>query len=69
MTNTPTSITYTTIVSRETERESISLMIVALNDLEVKLSNILNAHVQAPVTEKVWSTLCPEFVKMLERLQ
>ena len=38
-------------------------MIAALNDLEVKLGNILNAYVQAPVTEKMWTTLGPEFGK------
>ena len=38
-------------------------MIAALNDLEVKLGNILNAYVQAPVTEKVWTTLGSKFSK------
>ena len=38
-------------------------MIAFLNDLEVTLGNILNAYVQAPVTEKVWTTLDPEFGK------
>ena len=38
-------------------------MIAALNDLEVKSGNIFNAYVQAPVTEKVWTTLGPEFGK------
>ena len=38
-------------------------MIAALNVLEVKLGNILNAYVQAPVTEKVWTTLGREFDK------
>ena len=44
---------------RETVR--IALMIAALNVLEVKLGNILNAYVQAPVTEKVWTTMGCEF--------
>ena len=55
------TIMYTSIVSRETVR--IALVIATLNDLEVKLGNILNTYVQAPVTEKVWTTLCPEFSK------
>ena len=38
-------------------------MMAALNDLEVKSGDILNAYVQAPVTEKVWTTLGPEFSK------
>ena len=35
-------------------------MIVILSDLEVKLDDILNAYVQAPVTKKMWTTLGPE---------
>ena len=42
------------------ETVKIALMIVALNDLEVKLGNILNAYVQAAVTEEVWTILGPE---------
>ena len=38
-------------------------MVATLNDLEVKLGDILNAYVQAPVKEKVWTTLVPEFSK------
>ena len=34
-----------------------------LNDLEVKLGDILNVYVQAPVTEKVWTMLGLEFSK------
>ena len=45
------TITYASIVSRATVR--IDLMIAALNDLEVKLGNILNDYIQAHVTEKV----------------
>jgi hypothetical protein len=33
----------------------------ALNDLEVKIGNVLNAYITAPVTEKVWTVLGPEF--------
>ena len=42
------------------------MMIPMLNDLEVKLGKILNAYVQAPVTEKVWIMLSPEFGKDAE---
>ena len=38
-------------------------MISALNDLEVKLGDILSTHVQGSVTDKVWTTLGPEFGK------
>ena len=45
MTKILATITYATIVSREAVR--ISLMNAALNDLEVKLGNILNAYERA----------------------
>ena len=61
MTKAPATITYASVVSRETVR--IALMIATLNDLEVKLENILNAYVQAPVTDKLWTTLGLEFSK------
>ena len=51
MTETLTTITSASIVSTEAVR--IALMITALNDIEVKLGNILNAYEQVPVTEKV----------------
>ena len=38
-----------------------ALTIAALNDLEVKVGNVLNAYITAPVTEKVWTILGPEF--------
>ena len=44
-------IMYARVLSREMVR--ITLMIAALHDLEVKSDDILNAYVQAPVTEKV----------------
>ena len=57
----PAIITYASIVSRETVR--IALMIAALNDLDDKLRNILNAYEHAPLKKKVWTTLGPEFSK------
>ena len=45
------SFTCASTVSRETDR--IVLMIAALNDLEVKSVNILNAYVQAPDRKSV----------------
>ena len=55
------TILYASIVSKETVR--IALMIAALNDLEVKSGDIINAFVQALVTERVWTTLGPDFYK------
>ena len=51
MTRTPATIIYASMVSRETVR--IALMIAVLNGFEVKLGDILNAYVQAPVRGKV----------------
>ena len=66
MTKAPATITYASIVSIETVRTA--LMIIALNDLEVKPGDILNAYVQAPVREKLWTTLDPEFGKDARRI-
>jgi hypothetical protein len=33
----------------------------ALNDLEVKVGNVLNACITAPITKKVWTVLGSEF--------
>jgi hypothetical protein len=58
-TQAPATITYASVVSCETVR--IALLIAALNDLEVKIGNVLNAYITAPVTKKVWTVLGPEF--------
>ncbi len=33
----------------------------ALNDLNVKVGDVLNAYITAPITEKVWTVLGLEF--------
>jgi hypothetical protein len=58
-TDAPATITYASVISRETV--SIALLMAALNNLEVKAGDVLNAYVTAPVTEKVWTVLGPEF--------
>ena len=58
-TDAPATITYASVVSRETVR--IALTLAALNDLEVKVGDVLNAYITAPITEKVWTILGPEF--------
>ena len=55
----PTVLTYASVVSRETVR--IALTIAALNDLEVKSSDIANAYLTTPCEEKIWTKLGPEF--------
>jgi hypothetical protein len=52
-------ITYASVVSRKTIR--IALLMAALNDLNVKVGDVLNAYITAPMTEKVWTVLGPEF--------
>jgi hypothetical protein len=39
----------------------IALTLAALNDLEVKMADIENAYLTAPVLEKIWCVLGPEF--------
>jgi hypothetical protein len=46
-------------VSRESVR--IVLIMVAVNNLEVKAADIQNAYLTAPVPEKIWTRLGPKF--------
>ena len=59
MTDVQAVLMYTSIVSRETVQ--IALALAALNDLEVKASDISNTYLTAPCKEKIWTTLGPEF--------
>ena len=59
MTKSPSAVTYASFVSRKTVR--ISLTIAALNDLQVKCGNVLNAYITALVMDLIWTTLGPEF--------
>jgi len=59
MTKALATITYASVVSNETIR--IALLMAALNDLNVKVGDILNAYITAPITKKVWTVLGPEF--------
>ena len=59
MTDAPKCMTYSSVVSRESVR--LALTIAALNDLEVKSGDIMNAYITAPITEKVWTVLGPMF--------
>ena len=56
-----TTIIHVRIVFKEKIR--ITRIIAALNYLQVKSCDILNTHEKAPVTEKGWTTLGPEFGK------
>ena len=50
-TEAPATITYASVVSLETVR--LAPTIAALNDLEVKVGDVLNAYITAPVKENV----------------
>ena len=58
-TQAPATITYASVVSRETVR--IALLLAALNDVEVKTGDIENAYITAPCAEKIHTVLGPEF--------
>jgi hypothetical protein len=58
-TEAPVTVSYASEVSCETVR--LALTIASLNDLEVKVGDVLNAYITAPVKEKVWAVLGPEF--------
>ena len=58
-TATPTNITYSSVVSRDSAR--IALTIAALNDIKILACDILNAYLTAPCWEKFWCKAGPEF--------
>ena len=49
-TETPSSVTYSSVVSRDSVR--IILMLAALNDLDIEGADIENAYLTAPCREK-----------------
>ena len=58
MTEAPKTLTYVSVVSRESVR--IALTLAALNDLEVKSADIKNKYLTTPGTEKIWTIMGPE---------
>jgi hypothetical protein len=59
LTDPPTHMTYSTVVSRESVR--ICLTIAALNDLSISACDIGNAYLNAETQEKVYFTAGPEW--------
>ena len=55
----PNSVTYSSVVSRDSVR--ICLLIAALNELDLQSADIENAYLTAPCREKVWTRAGPEF--------
>ena len=58
-TGAPASVTYSTIVARDSVR--ILLLIAALNDLDLLGADVQNAFLMAPNKEKCWMVAGPEF--------
>ena len=58
-TDTPSSLTYSSVVSRDSVR--IALTVAALNGLDVLGCDIQNAYISAPCREKIYIITGPEF--------
>ena len=58
-TDAPSSITYSSVVSRDSVR--IAFTLAALNDLEIMACDIGNAYLNAPCREKLWTIAGSEF--------
>jgi len=61
MTDPPASITYSSVVSRDSVR--IAFLGAALNDLEILVADVGNAYLNAETREKVYTTAGKEFGK------
>ena len=58
-TDTPSSITYSSVVS--CDRVHIAFLVAALNDLDVMSADIGNAYLNPPNKEKIWTVAEHEF--------
>ena len=58
-TDTPASVTYSSVVSRDSVR--IAFLIAVLNDLDIMSADIGNAYLNAPNKEKIWTIAGHEF--------
>ena len=59
MTEPPASITYSSVVSRNSVR--LAFLLAALNGLDIVACDIGNAYLNAPCREKIWFVAGPEF--------
>ena len=57
-TEAPASLTYSSVVSRDSVR--IGFLLAALNDLDVMSCDLENAYLNAPCREKIWFRGGPE---------
>ena len=58
MTEMPCSVTYSSIVSRDSVK--IAFLLAALNDLDIMACNISNTYLNVPCKEKIWFVVRPE---------
>ena len=58
-TQTPASITYRSVVGRDSVR--ICLLLTAMNGLDIKCADIKNAYLTAPPRERLYTWTGPEF--------
>eukprot|EP00804_Cyclotella_cryptica_P004026 CCRYP_015432-RA/>CCRYP_015432-RA protein AED:0.31 eAED:0.33 QI:0/-1/0/1/-1/1/1/0/127 len=58
-TKAPSTLTYASVVSQETV--GIALLIAVLKDIDERVADVLNAFINAPCHEKIWTTLSKEF--------
>ena len=58
MTEAPSSLTYSSVVSRDSVK--IAFLLAALNDLDIMACDIGNAYLNAPCREKIWFEAGPE---------
>jgi hypothetical protein len=59
LTEPPASITYSSVVSRDSVR--LAFLLAAHNDLEIVACDVGNAYLNAPCREKIWFVAGPEF--------
>ena len=59
LTDPPTTLTYSSVVSRESGR--LAFLIAALNDLNILVADVGNAYINAMTKEKVYMTAGKEF--------
>jgi len=59
MTDPPATLTYSSVVSRDSVR--IAFLLAALNDIDILACDIGNAYLNASPREKVYTTAGPEF--------
>jgi hypothetical protein len=59
MTDPPTSLTYSSVVSRDSVY--IAFLLAALNDLDIMAADVGNAYLSALKREKVYTTAGVEF--------